>query len=36
MYYVSFAKKFPFSYDWIGALICLAVVSVMLFAPRSS
>ncbi|MCY7583072.1 hypothetical protein MH131_04765, partial [Bacillus safensis] len=27
--------KTPDLYDWMGALICLAGVSVMLFAPRS-
>ncbi|PRS78709.1 MULTISPECIES: YnfA family protein [unclassified Bacillus (in: firmicutes)] len=29
-------RKTPDLYDWIGAVICLAGVSVMLFAPRSS
>ncbi|WP_423190656.1 hypothetical protein [Bacillus pumilus] len=29
-------KSSLFLYDWIGALIYLAGVSVMLFAPRSS
>lgn len=28
-------RKTPDFYDWLGALICLAGVSVMLFAPRS-
>lgn len=27
-------KKIPDLYDWIGALICLAGVSVMLWGPR--
>lgn len=28
-------RKTPDLYDWMGALICLAGVSVMLFAPRN-
>nr|WP_242662978.1 hypothetical protein [Bacillus paralicheniformis] len=27
-------KKTPDLYDWAGAVICLAGVSVMLWAPR--
>ncbi|WP_205623410.1 YnfA family protein [Desulfosporosinus sp. HMP52] len=27
-------KKIPDTYDWIGAAICIAGVSVMLWAPR--
>lgn len=29
-------RKAPDIYDWIGALICLAGVSVILWAPRNS
>ncbi|WP_407083174.1 YnfA family protein [Paenibacillus aurantius] len=25
----------PFRYDWLGAALCLAGVSVMLWAPRN-
>jgi small multidrug resistance family-3 protein len=28
-------KKTPDMYDWIGAVVCIAGVSIMLWAPRS-
>jgi small multidrug resistance family-3 protein len=28
-------KKTPDMYDWIGALVCIAGVSIILWAPRS-